>query len=116
MKKNCYQHLVTVIHFLFFIMFVNAIPINAQWTSLSTAGGDQGAICFHNEKLLLTGSSGNLWQTTNQGTSWQSFPGYYSSSFGTFTIVSDGSTIYASRLGQRIVKSTDHGANWVQIK
>lgn len=114
MKKKSYQHHVTLIRFLFFIMFVNAIPINAQWTSLSTAGGDYNTMCFHNEKLLLAGYSGNLWQTTNQGTTWQSFPSYYST-YPTGVIVSDGFTIYASRSGQRVYKSTDDGATWIQI-
>ena len=90
-------------------------PLKAQWTSLSTAGGDQGALCVHNEKLLSAGLSGNLWQTTNQGTTWEGTPGYFSSLAQTFALTSDGVTIYASRSSQRIVKSTDSGVTWNQV-
>ena len=90
-------------------------PLKAQWTSLSTAGGDQGALCVHNEKLLSAGLSGNLWQTTNQGTTWEGTPGYFSSLAQTFALASDGVTIYASRSSQRIVKSTDNAVTWNQV-
>lgn len=104
-----------LLFFLFCVLLITANPLNAQWTSLSTAGGDQGAICFHNEKLLLSGLSGNLWQTTNQGTNWVGTPGYLASTSSTLDLASDGINIYASRITQRIVKSTDNGVTWNQV-
>ncbi len=87
----------------------------AQWTTLSTAGGDQGSLCIHNGKLFMAGISGNLWHTTNQGTTWQGTPSYFASTAQTFDLVSNGVTIYASRSIQRIVKSTDNGVTWNQV-
>lgn len=115
MKKNGCEHDYTSLYFVFFIILVNATSIKAQWTSLSTAGGDQDAICLHNEKLLLSGLSGNLWHTTNQGTTWGGTPGYIASTAQTLALASDGITIYASRIIQRIVKSTDNGVTWNQV-
>jgi photosystem II stability/assembly factor-like uncharacterized protein len=113
--KNFFQSICCRLLFVILFSLFVTNSIYAQWTSLSTAGGDLGALCVHNEKLLSAGLSSNLWQTTNQGTTWEATPGYFSPVTQTFDLVSDGITIYASRLTQRIVKSTDNGVTWNQV-
>lgn len=87
---------------------------HAQWTSLSAAGGDRGPLCVLGNTLFMGGLSGTLWRTTNQGTTWLATPGLSGTS-STFALALDGTTIYASRGTERIIKSTDNGVTWNQV-
>lgn len=104
----------------FFCVFVSSaifFPSTtlAQWTSLSTAGGDQGSLCVQGNTLFMGGTSGKLWRSTNQGTTWLASTGYLSGTSSTYALASDGTTMYASRVTERIIKSTDNGVTWNQV-
>ncbi|MDP2207277.1 MAG: T9SS type A sorting domain-containing protein, partial [Bacteroidota bacterium] len=83
---------------------------NAQWTSLSVAGGDRGPLCVQGNTLFMGSTIGRLWRSTDQGNAWLTTPGYLSS--GTYALASDGTTMYASRVTEKITKSTDNGVTW----
>ncbi|MDP2207278.1 MAG: T9SS type A sorting domain-containing protein [Bacteroidota bacterium] len=60
-------------------------------------------------------TTGRLWRSTDQGNAWLTTPGYLSTTSGTYTLASDGTTMYASRVTEKITKSTDNGVTWNQV-
>ena len=109
-------------HLFLFCTLVTAMVIAGHsslaqgWSRLSPAplSGWAQSICAHQGTTLIMGQPGGPYRSTDNGTTWISnesdnLPGY-----GSLSIASDGSNLYAARGSGGISRSTDNGVTWTE--
>ncbi len=97
---------------LLYLTLVFTFHSEAQWTRLSETTGWAQCLCAHQGNMLVMGTRMGIFHSTDLGTTWRGAQYDTLAGYGSLSLASDGSSLYAARGTGGVTRSTDNGLTW----